>query len=438
MPLRALLFLSISGLVCLVTLKKPFWGLCFSALLIYIHPYRFSYGVLGPFHIPLILGICTLIGWLLNYKESKTPPQSSMTVISICGLAIAQLVSSFFAKYDLTISFQWAELTSKIAIYCFLTTRLIHSRERMRNFIIITLIGAGFFSIWGIEQHFGGNDRLEDMAFGLFDESNSMAALWVLTLPLFLFMFLKGSNKIKALGGLMSGALVSSIVFTQSRAGFLGLVAAFVILLLKLPGKQKVFLLFVGLFSSLIFIFSAGDIKNYWERLTSIGAKEAGESRLLAWRAGWEAFKDQPLTGVGQQNFQYLAKGYFEKLRLPMPFRERLDVHNTALLMLYEGGVLSFLFYLSAIYFYFRESIRLRKILKKDPNRQKYAILLTTLEAGTIGFLVCAMTHSWPVFEPFYWFLVIPSIMKNIYVHELKSEKLSNNVPNRGISVKES
>ncbi len=42
-----------------------------------------------------------------------------------------------------------------------------------------------------------------------------------------------------------------------------------------------------------------------------------------------------------------------------------------------------------------------------------------------LGFLTCAMVHSYPYYETFYWFLVIPSIAGNLYIIEKKKQAIS-------------
>jgi O-antigen ligase len=126
-------------------------------------------------------------------------------------------------------------------------------------------------------------------------------------------------------------------------------------------------------------------------------------------------FKDHPFLGVGAQNFQYLAKDYFIRLNKNVFFKERADAHNTALLFLCEGGIFALLFYLLSIFFSIRELLILNRLSKTDLAIAEYRPLIWALSGGILGFLVCAMVHSYPVYETFYWFLVIPSIGKNIY-----------------------
>ena len=418
MPLRALLILGISAAACGLALKKPFWGLCYFALINYLRPERFSYDYLAPFRIPFILSLCVLVGWLINYKQIKRPIKYSVTIFALFGLGIILLIASISAAYDSAISFNYAIVMVKIGVYCFLMTQLINSEKKLTLFVLLNLAAAGFLALWGIEQHFRGNPRLEDMAGGQFGESNSMASLWVLTVPFFLAMALKGKVKLRLAGAIMSGALVAGIVFTQSRAGLLGLGVAFFVLFIGVSFRSKIWISLIGIFLYGIFSLATLSTAGYEQRVEQITVAEQAGGRFEIWKAAIAAFEDYPFLGVGAQNFQYLAKLYFAKLDLPVFFKERADVHNTPLLFLVEGGIFALFFYLSAILWFFKDLYSLFKASKKDENLKKYRPWFVALGAGMLGFLTCGMVHSYAYYETFYWFLVIPSIAKNITVRE--------------------
>jgi O-antigen ligase len=434
MPLRAILILSVTAIACFVTLKKPFWGLCFFAFINYIRPERFSYNYLAPMRISLIVSIIILIGWLINYKRIGRSSKYSITVFSLFGLGIVQVVTSFFARYDSAIALDWAISMVKIAVYCFLMTRLIDSEKKLTLFVVLNLGVVGFLSIWGIEQHFRGNPRLEDMAGGQFNEGNSMAALWVLTVPFFLVMALKGRVMLRTIGMVMSGALVASIVFTQSRAGFLGLAVAFLVLFIGVSFRSKIWIGLIGLFLFGIFNLATLSTVGYETRIKEMTIREQAGGRYEIWKAVIAAFGEYPVSGVGPQNFQYLAKTYFAKLKLPI-FKQRADAHNTPLLILVEGGIFAFFFYSLSIFCFFGNLYSLRKASMKDSSLKGYRPWFVAFGAGMLGFLTCAMTHSYPYYEPFYWFLVIPSIARTLYIKEKKKRQLAEVTANSTLSI---
>jgi len=421
MGLRALFILSISLGAMAYTLKKPYFGVVYFALITYIRPERLSYHQLAKFHIPLCVGICIIIAWLINYKNLSHIKNTSKVILCLWGLVFFEALSTFTAVYSKAISFHYTQVVFKIVLFCYLMTKLIDSKEKLTHFLIANLLGVAFIAIWGFEQHFRGNIRLEDVAGGNYAESNSIAALFAQFLPIFYSLIFIGTKKIKIIAGIMTIILGTDIIFTQSRAGALGGIIAMFAFLLKLPLRLKIALVIIFIMLYPIVEKAVLGTKGYTERIeTTIKQKQVGD-RISIWKAGIEMFKDYPLTGVGQQNFQYLCKDYCDKLGLKISIKNMVkDAHNTFLLTLCEGGIFAFLFFMLAIFFYFKDTRDLKKIFSKDSNLKKYIPFVVALQSGMLGFLTCSMFHSYPINENFYWFLVIPGIIKNIYYKDVK------------------
>jgi len=421
MGLRALFILSISSGAMAYTLKKPYFGLVYFALITYIRPERLSYHQLAKFHIPLCVGICIMIAWLINYKNLSHIKNTSKVILCLWGLVFFEALSTFTAVYSKAISFHYTQVVFKIVLFCYLMTKLIDSKKKLTHFLIANLLGVAFIAIWGFEQHFRGNVRLEDVAGGNYAESNSIAALFVQFLPIFYSLIFIGTKKIKIIAGIMTVILGTDIIFTQSRAGALGGIIAMFAFFLKLPLRLKLALVIVFLMLYPIIKKAVLGTEGYIERIETIIEQKQTGDRISIWKAGIAMFKDHPLTGVGQQNFQYISKSYCDKLGLETGSWWLGDAHNTFLLILCEGGIFAFLFFMFAIFFYFKDIRDLKKIFSKDSNLKKYVPFVIALQSGMLGFLICSMFHSYPINENFYWFLVIPGIMKNIYYKHINS-----------------
>jgi O-antigen ligase len=97
--------------------------------------------------------------------------------------------------------------------------------------------------------------------------------------------------------------LVAANVATNSRGGFLGLVAVGLFIMHR-SHKKLIGFLFIGLVSIGVLVFAPGD---YWQKIETIqtqGAKEGtGKHRIEYWKAGLKIFLDFPLFGVGPRNY---------------------------------------------------------------------------------------------------------------------------------------
>ena len=163
--------------------------------------------------------------------------------------------------------------------------------------------------------------------------------------------------------------------------------------------------------------------EGYRERLESIVQRKGGdarEERIIIWTAGLQIFKHNLWTGVCQQNFQYLVRHYCLRLGLEHSFR-RADAHNQLILTAAETGIFGLFALLFAIYFHYCDLRYLKRVWKTDENYLNYIPLLTGLQSGMLGFLVGAMFHSYPISENFYWFLVVPGLIRSAYESKRKA-----------------
>lgn len=91
-------------------------------------------------------------------------------------------------------------------------------------------------------------------------------------------------------------------------------------------------------------------------------------SRFLIWGTAWEAFKERPILGWGQENFLLaFSKHYDPGLYRQEPWFDR--THNILMDWLINGGVpglLAYLFLWAALYFYILRLIRSGKVEKSE------------------------------------------------------------------------
>lgn len=145
--------------------------------------------------------------------------------------------------------------------------------------------------------------------------------------------------------------MVSSVVFSLSRGGFLALVGGFgVCVVVKMarsprsPGIGTLFLI-LGLAVGLLGWFGLTQIQARWT--SAVEGTALQESRLPLWSSALTMVKDFPLWGTGYGTYQYLDPLY----RTNTEFADvNVDhVHNEYLEMLVEGGLLGLLLSLLTI-----------------------------------------------------------------------------------------
>lgn len=417
MGLRAIIILFIVLCLVVITLRRPHIGLLVFCIMTFIRPERLSYHQLAPFRLFIVLSLAVLIGFLINKNNIEKVKNHSNVLPCLVVIALCQLFFSPFAVYSVDTSWRYATDFAKIIFFCYLMYKLLIDEIKIRYFFILTTLGVSFVAIWGFQQHFLGNPRLEEVAGGNYNESNAIGVLFAQFAPIVLsYFFILKKKWQKGLVIILFLILCADVVFTQSRAALLGLVFGLFIFFIYAPRKVKVFVLLLALLASPLAIKTIESTGGYSERIGQTAeGEEMGDDRLVIWQAGIEIFKDHPWIGVGQQNFKYMAKEYVERMGLPHGFTRLADAHNTLLLAAAETGILGVTFLIAGILFYYSDIHKLKQLWKDDPKYSKYFMLLVGLQSGMLAFLIGAMFHSYPIHEHFYWYLVVPGLLLNVY-----------------------
>lgn len=257
-----------------------------------------------------------------------------------------------------------------------------------------------FLGIWGIEQQLRGNERLEGLGGNAWGDSNGVAAVFVLFLPVALAMAFSAEKRRNfwiALG--VAGVMVALVIGTKSRGGLLGLLAG--LFCFGFYSRNTLKTLKIAFILALIIIPFAAD--SYFERMKTIQVSDSEDmegsarSRLILWQAGLMVFADNPLLGTGymtypeakmkyENNFLYLEDNFRNNV-----FRKenKKVTHNAYIQMLSDCGLLGALpFFLLVTGGVFR-GFWSRKRLKVLNNKDRQLILICGLSAGITGFAVC-------------------------------------------------
>lgn len=145
--------------------------------------------------------------------------------------------------------------------------------------------------------------------------------------------------------------LTAGLLTSQSRGGFLAVLVVILATVVVVKRRRAVVYLFLLLLMSAAAVFFAAT-PSAWERITNINNGGSGRSDL--WTVGWRMFEDEPVRGVGLNNYQELAKNYTREagtLKYVSNIAEKPKVmHNTYLQLLAETGVIGLLLFLGVVY----------------------------------------------------------------------------------------
>lgn len=147
-------------------------------------------------------------------------------------------------------------------------------------------------------------------------DPNDLAFVMVCGVPWAVTLAIRGTGRSRLLGAATATLAVATIVLTQSRGGFLALVAVGAVLLHRLRRRS---LAMAGLAVAVAIMVAVAASPAFWDRMGTIlgsGDADGGRSveeydaaglvaaRLEVWRAGLGLMLAHPVTGVGVGAFE--------------------------------------------------------------------------------------------------------------------------------------
>ena len=206
------------------------------------------------------------------------------------------------------------------------------------------------------------------------------------------------------------------IVLTESRGGFVGLVATGLYCWWK--SKRKLLSGTVVVVLALFMALAAPS--TYWDEIRSIADENTeanpygtGAARYYTWKVNWGIFLDNPIMGVGQGNSPWNVGAYEEKLGFSEGFHERSmagrATHSLYFTLMPELGLIGTILFASMVLLTVRD---LRYIQRSPANAGTAAdgplpitSIATALEASLVGYLASGVFIS-VLYYPNYWLLM--------------------------------
>lgn len=313
----------------------------------------------------LLVDILLVVWAIVAFRDAEYLPRKTPLNIALLGLGIVTLLTALFG-HDFQSSF-WSGLERMEGAVGFFYALIFffvlsNSLKKTEQWYILFLTSCGVACVAVLTGIFKELELLKtgERLFSSLGNPTYLGLYLILHLFLVGFIWANASGNIRIIPFLFIPVLLIGVILTQSRSAFLGLFVGGLVLMGFLLFSSKISSkirwgigCFVGI--SILFtaiLFSVDDSKlvkqsPFLSRVVSVAkSKTTGVSRLNNWKIAYEGFKEKPILGWGQENYQYVfAKHFLPEMYNDAPWYDRS--HNFLLDWLVSGGILGLLSFLA-------------------------------------------------------------------------------------------
>jgi len=350
---------------------------------------------LEKLYLGKVFGALMIVAFLFySGEKNKIKFKDFPELLCIVGIIIFAFWSVLFSVWPGGSVDFLSNFFIKILAFCYILVLTLTTLTQLRKMIFGLLGATVLLSLIALASH----TQLSRISAGVTYDPNDLAFLLLCVLPFAAFGFFeeKGIKKILLL--LTVGLMIVSIIFTISRAGFVGLIVVGGIILLKTFRKRILMTILFLIVCGAVFLFLAPS--DFWERMSTMTNPEEDYNvtsyagRIEVWKRGVKLILEHPFTGVGVGQFA-VAEGESHK-----------DIggkwsaaHNSFIQIGAELGVGGLFFFIMLIFYLLK---RIRKLSSKDP---RLLIYRDSLEVSLVGYLVGSFFLS-QAYSPDLYFLV--------------------------------
>jgi len=395
-------------------------------------------------HVPSLTSwhlaeICALlgIGPMLLHRLAKRMPvfritPETMGLVFFGAIIIATAPFSVWPGGAIDV---FTDNYLKIVIVFVLMMNTLTTTARLEQLTWLILFCTGVVAGLGVLNYASGtnlieNGRLAGPVGGIFGNPNDLAMNMVTFLPAIIVVAMskRHSTTKRMTASVIAVLMLATIVFTKSRGGLLGLGAAIVALAILGRWVRRGFGTTIVIAILVATPFAPG---SFWTRMASIVDEQqdktdftgSREARRLVMFDGINTFLEFPITGVGAGQF----KNYNPSERQA----KFLETHNVLIQVAAETGIAGLLIFAFLIWravkaaWETRHMTRdprwmswMRKLHREDAARG-LAEHTVGMQAGLIGWLVCAMFASLAYNWTFYYVLALLVAARELAEHQV-------------------
>jgi putative inorganic carbon (hco3(-)) transporter len=387
----------------LAALRSPIIGLFIYVGFAVLRP-QFIWGFAGDFSgISLVVGIATLLGWLLSSFGSVRPKSGRTIVAALVMFAVWTALSATQAV-DKTVAYAELIPMAKFVVPFLIGVTLIDSEERSRTMLWVIVLAQAYVAFEMNLEYVVKGFNIAGDGFGGMD-NNCFGVSLVSTIGPAVALGLGAKRWRERLIAAVAAALIlHTTLLTFSRGAMVGLLVVGFTAFVIMPKRPK-YVAVLALAGLLALRLTGPQLMARYATAVADSEERDGsaESRLDLWRDCISIAASNPVFGVGPGNFPVVASEY--------GWTQGKQAHSVWMQTLAENGVpgvgLLFLFFAITI-------VKLWPIARArqtEENRSRVAVA-SGIIMSLVGFAVAGQFVSLGGLEiPYYVTMIAVGMM---------------------------
>jgi O-antigen ligase/Flp pilus assembly protein TadD len=396
-----------------------------------------------------ILIVFALVCLLLAKRKESTFKVSVIHLLLLAFLGISAIATALSVSPLISVTGTYQRyngliLIADMILLCFLSASA--SLDLRKLFVSATVVGV-ILSLYGIAQHFGlefanwdiseatRKSALKYRSFATLANPSFLGLQLAMILPLTMAGILRAGKRLKLAWYLALGLIIICLIFTYSRAGWLGAIAgltAWIGLSYRKNTHLKALVLrwelLVVICSVIIgaLLASFGDRPSVLDRAVSIASQDDSSTqvRFKLWRGSLDMIAERPILGWGPGTFRYVFPRFAPDLMNELE-RQNVSAHNDFLDHLTQIGVLGSAVYLCLLVVIF---VIFFRVFYVTDDRSS----ISALGASLLSYLIAVQFGFGSLAPMSLWWILLGCLMGN---YQCRSYKLPSWLAKAFISI---
>ncbi len=416
-----------------VSFKRPVAGMMMFSLLAYMRVQDLTWGFARDMRWSFYVALVMFAGWIFQ-REKHAPTWNfrSCLLVFMPAWMFVGLIESRGILYTIQ-SANFIEYVKVVGIAIF-TMMVVRRREHLRA--IMWIIG-GSFAFFGLKNGAaavlsGGSLYIIRGPGGMLEDNNDFALALAMSVPLIVGLATSETNQYYTKWlKICTPFTFLSIFATRSRGGFLSAVVATFVIVWRSRNRLAGIALMCLAGTIGVIAFANSEMFERLKTLQNVSEDGSATGRLEAWKVAGKMIEDQPVFGVGFNQFQHAYLDYGARVH------DRQDgsrvAHNAYLQIWSEGGTPVFLAYFTLLVASILAVQKLRREANRIYERSWIQSYCTAFEGAIVAFMVGSTFLNRAHFDLIYHYFALIIVFENIARAEMKNPLGVTGAVRRGV-----